>query len=156
MVYFVAIFRGVRRQSGVRWIGLAVFVVLRLSCWSGSSGVRRVSQPPGERAPPACGRPEQRILVVANETVGGPELRDAIRAAAGDTRAAVLVVCPALNTKLRHCGLRRGRARTAAEERLAAAWPALEQLGFAAAGEVGDADPLQAIEDALRHVPART
>ena len=27
---------------------------------------------------------------------------------------------------------------------------ALEQLGFAAAGEVGDADPLQAIEDALR------
>ena len=62
----------------------------------------------------------------------------------------MLVVSPALNSKLRHWASDEDGARAAAEERLGRSVAALEQLGFAAAGEVGDADPVQAIEDALR------
>ena len=147
VVYFVAI--AVATAVGGRWVGLAVFVVLSVLVlvWF----FRRETQ---ERLPASAPRAhagdERRILVVANETVGGAELRDAIRAAAGDRRASVLVVSPALNTKLRHWASDEDGARAAAEERLGRSVAALEQLGFAAAGEVGDADPVQAIEDALR------
>ena len=147
VVYFVAI--AVATAVGGRWVGLAVFVVLSVLVlvWF----FRRETQ---ERLPASAPRAhagdERRILVVANETVGGAELRDAIRAAAGDRRASVLVVSPALNSKIRHWASDEDGARAAAEERLGRSVAALEQLGFAAAGEVGDADPVQAIEDALR------
>jgi membrane protein implicated in regulation of membrane protease activity len=147
VVYFVAI--AVATALGGRWVGLAVFVVLSVLVlvWF----FRRETQ---ERlpasAPLAHAGDEQRILVVANETVGGAELRDAIRTAAGERRAGVLVVSPALNSKIRHWASDEDGARAAAEERLGRSVAALEELGFAAAGEVGDADPVQAIEDALR------
>ena len=48
------------------------------------------------------GEGERRILVIANETVAGAELREAIESAASGYNAHVLVVTPALNTKLRH------------------------------------------------------
>jgi hypothetical protein len=147
VVYFVAI--AVATALGGRWVGLAVFVVLSVLVlvWF----FRRETQ---ERLPASAPRAhagdERRILVVANETVGGAELRDAIRAAAGDRQAGVLVVSPALNSKIRHWASDEDGARAAAEERLGRSVAALEELGFAAAGEVGDADPVQAIEDALR------
>jgi len=147
VVYFVAI--AVATALGGRWIGLAVFVVLSVLVlvWFFRRETRE--QPPASAPRPHAGD-ERRILVVANETVGGAELRDAIRAAAGDRRASVLVVSPALNTKIRHWASDEDGARAAAEQRLGRSVAALEELGFAAAGEVGDADPLQAIEDALR------
>src|SRR3954471_19129828 len=144
VVYFVVI--AVATALGGRWIGLAVFVVLSVLAlvWFFR---RETRQAPPMSAPAPHGGDERRILVVANETVGGGELRDAIRAAAGDGKASVLVVCPALNTKLRHWASDEDQARAAAEERLGRSVSSLEEQGFAAAGEVGDADPLQAIED---------
>ena len=75
---------------------------------------------------------------------------EALNAAVAQRRASVLVVSPALNSKIRHWASDEDGARAAAEERLGRSVAALEQLGFAATGEVGDADPVQAIEDALR------
>lgn len=96
--------------------------------------------PPGER----------RLLVIANETVGGERLRRLIEQRARGLRAEVLVITPALNSPLRHWVSDEDRARGAAQRRLAASLQRLQALGIQARGEIGDADPLQAIEDALR------
>jgi nucleotide-binding universal stress UspA family protein len=51
---------------------------------------------------------------------------------------------------LKHWTSDEDKARAAAEERLGRSIEELEKLGIPARGEVGDADPVQAIEDALR------
>ena len=62
----------------------------------------------------------------------------------------MLVVCPALNSPVRHWASDEDGARAAAQERLDASLAQLGRDGVQAEGEVGDGDPLQAIEDALR------
>jgi hypothetical protein len=62
----------------------------------------------------------------------------------------VLVVCPALNSPLRHWVSDEDQARVAAQERLDASLEAMQESGIDARGEIGDSDPLQAIEDAFR------
>ena len=91
----------------------------------------------------------RRILVVANETVAGRALRGEVvhRAEGG---AEVLVVCPALNTHLRHWTSDEDQARANAQARLDESLAELREEGVEARGQVGDADPIQAIEDALR------
>jgi len=91
-----------------------------------------------------------RILVIANETVGGGELLDVIRQKSQSVDEQVLVVVPALNTPLRHWASDDDGARAAAQERLEASLSRLRAEGIEARGEVGDGDPVQAIEDALR------
>jgi nucleotide-binding universal stress UspA family protein len=89
-------------------------------------------------------------IVIANETVGGEALRDRIRDRSSGYRTEVLVVSPALNTPLRHWASDEDPARAQAQERLQTSLERLEQAGIHASGEIGDGDPLQAIEDALR------
>jgi membrane protein implicated in regulation of membrane protease activity len=147
VVYFGAI--AIAVAVGGRWWGLAVFVVLSaaVGIWIFRREVReRPTIAPRRRG----AEDERRILVVANETVAGAALRDEIRRAVEDHRANVLVVSPALNSKLKHWTNDEDQARAAAEKRLGRSIAQLEQLGISARGEVGDADPLQAIEDALR------
>jgi GABA permease len=96
------------------------------------------------------GEGERRILVIANETVAGEELHEAIERAASGYDAHVLVVTPALNTKLRHWVSDEDGARAAAQLRLADSLAQLAASGIDARGEVGDADPLQTIADGLR------
>ncbi len=62
----------------------------------------------------------------------------------------ILVCTPALNSRLRHWASDEDGARAAAQERLDASLEGLRALGIDASGEVGDANPLQAMEDALR------
>jgi hypothetical protein len=93
---------------------------------------------------------ERRILVVANETVLGRALRDCIREKSSGQRAEVRVISPALNTPVRHWVSDEDGARAAAQERLDTSIARLREAGFDASGEVGDGDPLQAVEDALR------
>jgi hypothetical protein len=88
--------------------------------------------------------------VIANETVGGPELREILRRKAADVDERILVVCPALNTQVRTWTSDEDGARAAAQDRLDASLARLRQDGVQASGEVGDGDPLQAIEDAVR------
>ena len=93
---------------------------------------------------------DHRILVVANETVAGAELREVLREKAEGVNKHVLVVCPALNTQVRHWASDEDGARAAAQRRLDESLAGLRQAGVHARGEVGDGDPLQAMEDALR------
>jgi GABA permease len=90
------------------------------------------------------------ILVVANETVEGTILVEAVRDMALSHDAEVLVVAPALNTRLRHWMSDSDRAHEAAERRLAGCLARLREAGVRVSGHVGDADPMRAIEDATR------
>jgi nucleotide-binding universal stress UspA family protein len=84
----------------------------------------------------------RRILLVANETVVGDDLHDVVD-------AEVVVVAPALIGRLGYWTGDDRRSRRDAEERLEICLESLRQSGVEARGTVGDADPLQAIEDAL-------
>jgi nucleotide-binding universal stress UspA family protein len=149
LVYFGAI-----AIAGVinAWAGLVVFIVLTIAAgwwwWR--------SREPARPRQVGAGRPtapdETRILVIANETVGGAPLLDKLKqlASTSDGTAMVHVVSPALNSPLRHLASDEDTARAAAQERLDSSLGKLRQEGIEASGEVGDGDPLQAIEDALR------
>jgi hypothetical protein len=132
-----------------RWLGLAVFVLLTAIAvaWI----IRERREPPELRAHMSRSAPgERRILVIANETVGGRTLREEIERRSEGHRAEVLVVCPALNSPIRHWVSDEDQARAAAQERLERSLARLAAEGVHARGEVGDGEPLQAIEDALR------
>jgi hypothetical protein len=92
---------------------------------------------------------ERRILVVADETVVGEELPGEIVEKARGLDAEVRVVFPALNTRVRHYLSDVDPARAEAESRLERSLETLGQEGIAARGEVGDSDPVQALQDAL-------
>jgi hypothetical protein len=102
------------------WLGLAVFVVLTAGVAWWVFARKDTVEPPTRQAPAPHPPEQHRILVVANETVGGSQLLATID------------------------------ARTAAQERLDASLVAMRSAGVVADGEVGDGDPIQAIEDALR------
>jgi hypothetical protein len=131
---------------GGGWAALGVFLALAIAVAVYVKGEPKVE----EQAVWARGRGERaRILVVANETVAGRALRgEIVHRARGE--ADVLVVCPALNSLLRHWASDEDRARATAQARLNESLGALAEAGVQARGEVGDADPIQAIDDALR------
>ena len=93
---------------------------------------------------------ERRVLVVANETVGGEELLSAISTMALQDRTQFHVVCPALNSRLRTYTSDEDPAREAAQQRLDVTLARLASVGIDAAGVVGDGDPLVAVDDAVR------
>jgi hypothetical protein len=103
------------------------------------------------------GRPtdgNRRILVVANETLSGLALRDEVEHRASGEETEVFVVCPALNSKLRHWTSDEDEARGQANSRLQGILDRLDRDGFRATGDIGEDDPVQAMEDALRMFPA--
>ena len=134
------------------WLGLVVFLVLvAAGFWAIRGGMR--PRPPQVHVVRDEG-PARRILVVANETVAGSELHDLLGQKAADVAEEVLVVCPALNSKLHTWLSDEDGARAEAQDRLDASLARLHDAGIAARGEIGDGDPLQALEDALRVFPA--
>ncbi len=90
-----------------------------------------------------------RILIIANETAEGAILRRTISDRTRTSGAEILVVAPALNSRLRHWTSDCDAARDAAAARLNRCLEGLLGAGVEALGRVGDADPLQAIADAL-------
>jgi hypothetical protein len=149
IAYFAAIV--LASVIGGVWAGLAVFVVLSTAAilWY----LNRYRHPPPAKEPVssrATPVDEHRVLVVANETVAGRTLREAVRRATEGRPSRVLVVSPALNSPIRHFVSDEDGARKAAQERIDRSLQALGDEGVSASGRVGDADPLQAIEDALR------
>jgi hypothetical protein len=148
IVYFGAIV--LAALVGGTWWGVGVFVVLTVVALIWFFQRDDLPPPPktGPRQPSA--EDEKRILVVANETVGGQKLRDLIRERSEGVREEVLVVSPALNSPLRTWTSDEDGARATAQERLDSSLAQLRGAGINARGQVGDGDPLQAIEDALR------
>jgi hypothetical protein len=136
--------------AGGKWAGLAVFVVLTLAVVAVWLRARREDAVEPTRTASKSREGERRILVVANETVGGRALLDQIRRHSEGVAEEILVVVPALNSPVRHWASDEDGARAAAQQRLDASLARLAQDGIEARGEVGDGDPLQAIEDALR------
>jgi GABA permease len=135
------------------WLGVIVFLALvAASLWAIRGGMRQ--RPPQAHVVHDDAGRTHRILVVANETVAGNELRDLIGRKVEGVREDVLLVCPALNSRIRTWTSDEDGARTAAQARLAASLARLSELGVQARGEIGDGDPLQALEDALREFPA--
>jgi hypothetical protein len=147
VVYFAAIaIAGVINE----WAGLAVFIALTAAVIWWWMRARRL-EAPRQQAPVHRGGPgERRILVIANETVGGRPLLERIRELGSGYETRVLVVSPALNTPLRHWASDEDPARAEAQRRLDRSLARLGEHGIEARGEIGDGDPLQAIEDALR------
>ena len=147
--YFAAI--AIAALALGKWAGLAVFLILTLAGLVYVVRARR-GEPPRQTVPSQRGRreDERRILVIANETVGGQPLREEIRRRSEGYAEQVLVICPALNSPIRHWASDEDSARAQAQERLNASLSRLRAAGVDAKGEVGDGDPLQAIEDALR------
>jgi hypothetical protein len=148
LVYFVVIAIGAVINV---WLGLGIFIGLTaLAAFFLFRGPEPERRPQTESVRPAGSGNERRILVVANETVLGRELRECIRSKSEGYRESVLVVTPALNSPMRHWTSDEDGARAAASERLERSIARLQELGVAARGEVGDSEPLQAIEDYAR------
>ncbi len=96
-----------------------------------------------------------RLLVVANETVGGEALLAEIRDRCRGRRCEIMVVTPALaRSRASHWASDVDEAIELARQRMELSLIAIEELGLKAKGEVGDSDPNVAIEDALRVFPA--
>jgi len=148
MGYFGAI--ALASAFGGLWAGVAVFAVLTAASVAWFLNRNRRFDRPDPVASKATPADEHRVLVVANETVVGRKLHEAVRRATEGRPGRVLVVSPALNSPLMHFVSDEGQARKDAQARLDRSLDALGGVGIDASGEVGDADPLQAIADSLR------
>ncbi len=131
------------------WFGVLVFVTLTVVAVAMLRGGTKPA-PATQHVSRAAVEDTLRILVVANETLTGTRLHDEIVRMAAGAAEDVLVVCPALNSHLRTWTSDEDGARDAARTRLDLTLASLATAGVNARGEIGDGDPLQALEDALR------
>jgi hypothetical protein len=98
------------------------------------------------------------ILVVANETLGGRALIDAVKARAEEAHSRnepfkVCVVCPQNQPKSGYV-IYDESVRSAAENRLQTTLAQLREIGIEAEGEVSDPDPFAATTDGIDHYGA--
>jgi hypothetical protein len=96
--------------------------------------------------------PARHLLVIANETLAGTGVVEAVaRLVAGDGE--VLVVCPVLVGRSRYWTSDLSAGIDQARARLRGSLECLHARAIASEGVVGDGHPLLAIEDALRTFP---
>lgn len=99
--------------------------------------------------------PPRHILLLANRTCPCPDLHEFVLAQLTERPAQVTIVAPALNdSKLAHWVSDTGKAESAAAHRLSQAIEGLTTQGVTVNGQVGDARPITALQDALAQVPA--
>ena len=90
----------------------------------------------------------RKILVVANETLLGEELQEAVRAKVAGSDAVVVVIAP-VNAPREGYVVYDDTRRAAAGRRLARTLEQFRQAGIAATGHVVDDEPLAAVNDAI-------
>jgi GABA permease len=131
------------------WVGVAVAIVAVVAgAWYVAG---RGKGPAREREAPAASPPgEHRVLVVANETVGGAALLRALQQRAAGVHTRVLVVAPQPASPLALWTGDDGEAREVAQQRLDDSLASMRAAGFDARGQIGEIDPVQAVEDAIR------
>jgi hypothetical protein len=102
------------------------------------------------------GDPTYRVLVVANETVGGRALLAEIQNRCKGRSSEILVVVPALtSSRMEHWASDVDGALEDARERLNESLRRMDGAGINARGHVGDHhEPNASLEDALRTFPA--
>ncbi len=148
LAYFGAI--ALASIVGGRWWALGVFVVLTALAAVVVIRGRGRELPEPTVSVRRSAPDEYRILVVANETVGGRTLRDLLTERAAAYRENVHVIVPALTTPLKYWVSDEDEARAAAQQRLEESLARMREAGIDAGGHVGDADPLQAMDDGVR------
>ena len=90
----------------------------------------------------------KRLLVIANETIAGAGLHSQIREMTSEG-GRVIIIVPALGSRLQYIFSDVDKPREHARERLDASIAALRASGIDAEGEVGDVNPVRAFEDAV-------
>ncbi len=145
----IAVLVGITALVGSTAGAILFFVLLMAGLWylwRRSQGQEAVD--PDLASAPATAH---RILVMANQTVGGRALLDEIAKRCAGRPAEVHVICPALTaSQLQHWASDTDEATVAARERLDASLRAIHELGVEASGDVGDHDPNVALDDGLR------
>ena len=139
------------------WLGVVVFIVLTaVAVWILRGG-KRTEPAPQHHIERAGVDDTLRILVVANETVGDTALRDLLRTKAEGERRTCSSCAPRSTRRCARGHLDEDGARAAAEARLRSSLEALTAAGVTVRGEIGDGDPLQALEDPCgRSLPMRS
>jgi hypothetical protein len=107
-----------------------------------------VSEDPYSGETPGPAAKPRHVLVLANETVAGRSVLDALRARAQAGPIRVTVVCPQNEPRAGFVVYEDSR-RSSADRRLRRTLDLLHMAGIAARGAVVDPDPLQALKDAL-------
>ena len=92
---------------------------------------------------------QRHVLVVAGQALSGEQLATELRGA-GESEVELDVLAPILATRSHQLAGDIDRERKEAQRRLETSLAWARQHGFVAKGEVGDEDPLLAIEDELR------
>jgi hypothetical protein len=138
-----------RSAIGAAWAAALIGFGVGLA-WRSSRGTLR-----GSVELSRGGDGKRRVLVVANQTVGGRALLREIenRTRGGDSE--ILVVTPALaSSRAAHWSSDVDEAIELARQRMELSLQAIQEAGLRARGQVGDSEPNVAIEDALREFPA--
>jgi GABA permease len=91
----------------------------------------------------------RRVLIVANQTVGSEALLEQLRARGSREACRLHVLVPA-TPPTEHLTWVEGEARAIAQRQLDGALLRFRGLGVEVTGEVGDGNPLLAIDDVLR------
>ena len=152
----VAAFTLVGPQLGRAAGALSVGVLLFIAARARYDEAIEVAASPDDR---------YRLLVVAARPLDQPELAGRIATVAGEgeralaagsaAAAELLVLVPARASRLDRWASDVGPARDEAQRSLALSLATLATAGLDARGSVGDADPVQAIEDQLHTFAAR-
>lgn len=138
-----------RPAVGLVWAGLLLGFGIGVAYHSSRGSLARHVAPRRSRDG------QRRLLVVANQTVGGRPLLEEIRNRCRGRECEILVLSPALAaSRAAHWASDVDEAIEAARERMDRSLSAIGDLGLTANGEIGDSDPNLAIEDALRTFPA--
>jgi hypothetical protein len=95
----------------------------------------------------------KKIIALVNEPVSGEALKSAVGRETAE-EAEVLVVAPALNSRLKFWTSDSDEAIARAEEVAQETAERLDEEGIDAAGDTGESDPLLALQDALQTYPA--
>ena len=138
-----------RPASGVAWAAALVGFGVGLA-WRSSRGSLR-----DNIAVSRGGDGKRRLLVVANQTVGGRALLREIQNRSRGGAAEIVVIVPALASSRAPDWSSEGyEAIELARQRMELSLIAIGEVGLRARGQVGDSEPHVAIEDALREFPA--
>jgi GABA permease len=134
---------------GGAWIGVAVWLIVSaaaLVVYARRRDERGIRTAPAHRGDAN----ERRILVLATDPAAEGRLAAEIERARSGRTSHVHVVCPTLTSSVRSWASDVDCDRLQAARLLERTLSELRAAGITADGEVGDENPMQAIEDALR------
>lgn len=152
-VLFLAMFAATEGVWAWILLGLALVALLAAAVFAVA---RRQRHPSDLNAPARSAQRRNgafRVVVVCDESCTSPAFREELLRHAAGRPVEVLVVAPALRSRLSHwTGDDHGRAE--AEDHLESTVRALAEAGIGVRGKIGSDDPIEAADDALPEFPA--